>query len=158
MEENVIVKELRQMLELAENMDLDPKQIKWYRYLLDVAKPVKCVLAADVLEDYQLDYIKHVIKPKKNECYRNSHLLTNAFPEILYVEGKVDVPFEIDHGFNRVGDKYIDITFEFALGENPREYPYLSIGEYDARMVMELALETGYYGEYYKYLYIKNLR
>lgn len=67
-----------------------------------------------------MDYIRHVIKPKPKECYRNSHLLCEAFPErILYCEGKTNVPIPIDHAFNKVGDAYIDITFEFALHENP---------------------------------------
>lgn len=74
-----------------------------------------------------MDYIRQVIKPKPKECYRNSHLLCEAFPErILYCEGKTNVPIPIDHAFNKVGDAYIDITFEFALHENPSIYEYVT--------------------------------
>lgn len=73
------------MLELP----LHERQKAYFQDLLNAAKPVKIVPAADVLEDYELDYIRHVIKPKPKECYRNSHLLCEAFPErILYCEGK----------------------------------------------------------------------
>lgn len=111
------------MLELP----LHERQKAYFIDLFNAANPVKVVPAADVLEDYELEYIRHVIKPKPKECYRNSHLLCEAFPErILYCEGKVDVSIPIDHAFNKVGDAYIDITFEFALHENPSIYEYVT--------------------------------
>lgn len=132
-------------------------QKAYFQDLLNAAKPVEIVPAADVLEDYELDYIRHVIKPKPKECYRNSHLLCEAFPErILYCEGKTNVPIPIDHAFNKVGDAYIDITFEFALHENPSIYEYVTFGEYDAKTIRKAVLETGYYGEIYKWLYYQS--
>lgn len=41
---------------------------------------------------------------------------------------------------------YIDITFEFALHENPSIYEYVTFGEYDAKTIRKAVLETGYYG------------
>ena len=125
--------------------------------LFNAAKPVKIVPAADVLEDYELEYIQHVIKPRPKQCYRNSHLLCEAFPErILYCEGITNVPIPIDHAFNKAGDAYIDITFEFALHENPSIYEYVTFGEYDAKTIRKAVLETGYYGEIYKWLYYQS--
>ena len=148
--ESIIIKEIEMMLELP----LHERQKAYFQDLLNAAKPVKIVPAADVLEDYELDYIRHVIKPKPKECYRNSHLLCEAFPErVLYCEGKTNVPIPIDHAFNKVGDAYIDITFEFALHENPSIYEYVTFGEYDANTIRKAVLETGYYGEIYKWLY-----
>lgn len=122
--ESIIIKEIEMMLELP----LHERQKAYFQDLLNAAKPVTIVPAADVLEDYELDYIRHVIKPKPKECYRNSHLLCEAFPErILYCEGKTNVPIPIDHAFNKVGDAYIDITFEFALHENPSIYEYVTL-------------------------------
>lgn len=142
-----IIKEIEMMLELP----MHERQKAYFQDLLNAAKPVTIVPAADVLEDYELDYIRHVIKPKPKECYRNSHLLCEAFPErILYCEGKTNVPIPIDHAFNKVGDAYIDITFEFALHENPSIYEYVTFGEYDAKTIRKAVLETGYYGEIYK--------
>lgn len=143
--ESIIIKEIEMMLELPSH----ERQKASFQDLLNAAKPVKIVPAADVLEDYELDYIRHVIKPKPKECYRNSHLLCEAFPErILYCEGKTNVPIPIDHAFNKVGDAYIDITFEFALHENPSIYEYVTFGEYDAKTIRKAVLETGYYGEF----------
>lgn len=150
--ESIIIKEIEMMLELP----MHERQKAYFQDLLNAAKPVKIVPAADVLEDYELDYIRHVIKPKPKECYRNSHLLCEAFPErILYCEGKTNVPISIDHAFNKVGDAYIDITFEFALHENPSIYEYVTFGEYDAKTISKAVLETGYYGEIYKWCIIR---
>ena len=55
-----------------------------------------------------------------------------------------------------VGDAYIDITFEFALHENPSIYEYVTFGEYDAKTIRKAVLETGYYGEIYKWLYYQS--
>ena len=145
-----IIKEIEMMMELP----LHERQKAYFQDLLNAAKPVTIVPAADVLEDYELDYIRHVIKPKPKECYRNSHLLCEAFPErILYCEGKTNVPIPIDHAFNKVGDAYIDIIFEFALHENPSIYEYVTFGEYDAKTIRKAVLETRYYGEIYRWLY-----
>ncbi len=73
-----------------------------------------------------------------------------------YCEGKTNVPIPIDHAFNKVGNAYIDITFEFALHENPSIYEYVTFGEYDAKTIRKAVLETGYYGEIYKWLYYQS--
>ena len=141
------------MLELP----MHERQRAYFVDLFNAAKPVKIVPAADVLEDYELDYIRHVIKPKPKECYRNSHLLWAALPQrTLYCVVKAQVQRPIDHAFNKVGDAYIDITFEFALHENPSIYEYVTFGEYDAKTIRKAALETGYYGEIYKWLYYQS--
>lgn len=148
--ESEIIKEIKQILDLP----LGKMQRKYYIDLFNALKPVKVVRAADILEDYELDYIRHVIKPKPKECYRNAHLLCEAFPDrFKYCEGKVNVPIPIDHAFNSVDDVYIDITFEFALNENPSVYEYVVFGEYDAQTIHNAVLETGYYGEIYRWSY-----
>lgn len=153
--ESEIIKEIKTFLQLP----LHERQKSYFQDLLKAAKPVEVVRAADVLLDYELEYIQHVLKPKQKECYRNAHLLCEAFPErIMYCEGKVNVPIPIDHAFNKVGDAYIDITFEFALNENPSIYEYVTFGEYDAKTIRKAVLKTGYYGEVYRLLYYQNLK
>jgi len=81
-------------------------------------------------------------------------LLTLLFPDrVRYVEGKTHTVIPIDHAFNRVGDKYIDITFEFALGLDPTQYEYVAFGEYPAGVIEEIANQTGYYGDIYRFCY-----
>ena len=153
--ESEIIKEIEMILKLP----LHDRQKIYYQELLKAAKPVKVVRAADVLEDYELEYIQHVLKPKPKECYRNAHLLCEAFPDrFQYCEGKANVPIPIDHAFNKVGDVYIDITFEFALNENPSIYEYVSFGEYDAKTIRKAVLQTGYYGQVYRWLYYQSLK
>lgn len=153
--ESEIIKEIEMILKLP----LNDRQKRYYQELLKSAKPVKIVLAADVLEDYELEYIQHVLKPQPKECYRNAHLLCEAFPDrFQYCEGKANVPIPIDHAFNKVGDVYIDITFEFALHENPTEYEYVSFGEYDAKTIRKAVLQTGYYGKVYRWLYYQSMK
>lgn len=150
--ESEIIKEIKSILDLP----LSDMQRKYYIDLYNAMIPVEVVRAADVLEDYELDYIRHVIKPKPKYCYRNSHLLCDAFPDrFKYCEGKVNVPIPIDHAFNKVMgmDVYIDITFEFALHENPSIYDYVTFCECDANTIRNAVLETGYYGDIYRWLY-----
>lgn len=122
------------------------------RYALRKQDKIKEVLGNEYLENNILQSLK--IKPKPKECYRNAHLLCEAFPDrFKYCEGKVNVPIPIDHAFNSVDDVYIDITFEFALNENPSVYEYVVFGEYDAQTIHNAVLETGYYGEIYRWSY-----
>jgi hypothetical protein len=152
---NEVINDIRQMARMAEKLGFNPLQQQWFKRIAEVARPVKMHRAADVLDDFQMEYLLHVIKPEKKQCYKNAMLLAQAFPEIKYCEGKVAAPLVIDHAFNKVGDKYIDITFEFALGENPRKFAYAAIGEYDADVAMEVVCNTGFYGDVFRYLYIQ---
>lgn len=148
--ESKIIQEIKMLMELP----LNKKQKQYYVDLFNVSKPVKVIRASEVLEDYELEYIHHVLKPKRKECYRNAHLLCEAFPDrIMYCEGRVNVPIPIDHAFNKVNDSYIDITFEFALNDDPSMYEYVTFGEYDARIIERVSMKTGYYGDIYRNLY-----
>lgn len=93
------------------------KDARITKHLRTVAKRVEVVKAADVFDEREIELIRRTVRPVVKGCYRNAHLLTLLFPDrVQYVEGKTNAFIPIDHAFNRVGDKYIDITFEFALG------------------------------------------
>lgn len=127
---------------------------EFYRDMLEVAKPVEVVRAADVLTTEQMDYLLHVVNPIPNRCYRNAYLLAEAFPdEIQYCECKVAIPFGIDHAINKIGDSYIDITFEFALEECPGMFDYVVIGEWEFDEVRRMVRKTGMYGDIYAQTY-----
>lgn len=120
-----------------------------------VAKRVEVVKAADVFDEREIELIRRTVRPVVKECYKNAHLLTLLFPDrVQYVEGKTNVFIPIDHAFNRVGNKYIDITFEFALGFlDPTQYEYVAFGEYPAGVIEEITDQTGYYGDIYRFCY-----
>lgn len=148
--ESVIIEEMRAFLQLG----LNPKQRQYFADTIAVAKRVEVVRAADVFNPYELEIIRGVLKPQPQQCYRNAHLLCQLFPDdVLYCEGKTHTLIPIDHAFNRVGNKYIDITFEFALGLDPTQYEYVAFGEYPAGVIEEITDQTGYYGDIYRFCY-----
>lgn len=130
-------------------------QQEYFKELLNVAKPVEVVSIKDVFTNDEIKMIKRLVRPKKKMCYRNSHLLTTLFPDkVMYVEGRFSCSFiglPIDHAFNRVGDKYVDVTVELALKEDVSEHEYIKFAEYDLEQIDRAAYETGYYGEYYRF-------
>ena len=59
------------------------------------------------------------------------------------------------NAFVKVGDKYIDPTFERALKLDPRKEIYVSCIELEYEEMARLQAETGYYGELYLYSFMK---
>ena len=134
-------------------------QQKYYQDLLKVVEPVKMAPMKDVFSPKEIAMIKRLVRPKKKMCYRNAHLLTCLFPDkVKYVDGRVavwDTGFPIDHAFNKVGDKYVDITFDMVWGEDVEKYDYIMFGEYDINQLEHVTEKTGYYGECYKFYWMQ---
>ena len=155
---SIIIEEIKAI----SNLDLMPKQKKFYLDLLEVAKPVEVVSIKEVFDKIDISLIKKAINPRKKECYKNAHLLSTLFPDVKYCEGKANFSFSglhninFDHAFNLVGDKYIDITVELALKEFGK-YQYVLFGEYSLEEIERVSEITGYYGEYFKHIYLENL-
>ena len=150
---NSIIEEIELMKSITTGL-----QKEYYSDLLQSSKVVNVVSVKDVFTPEEVSLIKKIIRPKKKQCYRNATLLTYLFPNVMYIEGK-SMPenfFPIDHAFNKVGDFYIDITFELVLGEDVTKTEYVSFGEYDNNQVIEVADKTGFYGECYNYYWKKN--
>lgn len=148
--ESVIIEQMRAFLRL----DLLDRQRQYFTDTIAVAKRVEVVKAADAFDEREIELIRRTVRPVVKGCYKNAHLLTLLFPDrVQYVEGKTNAFIPIDHAFNRVGDKYIDITFEFALGLDPTQYEYVAFGEYTADVIQTIVEQTGYYGEIYRYCY-----
>ena len=142
--ESKIIEEMRALLQL----NLPDRQRQYLIDTIAVAKRVEVVKAADVFDEREIELIRRTVRPVVKRCYKNAHLLTLLFPDrVQYVEGKTNAFIPINHAFNRVGDKYIDITFEFALGFlDPTQYEYVAFGEYPAGVIEEITNKTGYYG------------
>lgn len=148
--ESVIIEEMRAFLRL----DLPDRQRQYFTDTIAAAKRVEVVKAADVFDEREIELIRRTVRPVVKGCYKNAHLLTLLFPDrVQYVEGKTNVFIPIDHAFNRVGNKYIDITFEFALGLDPTQYEYVAFGEYPAGVIEEITDQTGYYSDIYRFCY-----
>lgn len=149
--ESVIIEEMRAFLRL----DLNPRQHKYFTDTINVAKRVKVVPVSEVFNEREIELIRRIVRPEKQACYKNAHLLTLLFSDrVQYCEGKTLAMIPIDHAFNRVGDKYVDITFEMALKDDGfTGYEYVVFGEYSAGVIETITKQTGYYGEIYRYCY-----
>lgn len=143
--ESVIIEEMRAFLRL----DLPDRQRQYFTDTIAVAKRVEVVKAADVFDEREIELIRRTVRPVVKGCYRNAHLLTLLFPDrVRYVEGKTHTVIPIDHAFNKVGEKYVDITFEFALNENPTQWEYVAFGEYTATLYKPLLSKRGIMAKY----------
>lgn len=133
-------------------------QLSFYQAVIADAHDTPVVPLSKVFTAEEIELIRSVVRPQAKMCYRNAHMLTSLFPSrTLYVEGKMSLcgmGFGIDHAWNRVGDCYVDITAELALGEKPKEQ-YLAFGEYPIATINRVCHKKGTFGEIYKSLYIE---
>lgn len=86
-------------------------------------------------------------------------MLCTLFPDrVKYVEGRFTVCglFSTEHAWNKVGDKYIDITMEIALERNPAEEEYIAWGEYEESEILPYLFESKVYGGIYEQKFLEN--
>lgn len=124
------------------------EQKKYYQRQLDCAKPIDCVSIREVFGEKDIDLIKSIINPQPKECYKNATRLAMLFPDrVEYVEGYYGVMGVLgtEHAWNRVGDKYIDITAELVLEKNIAEEHYVQLMTMDAKEVTDMVLEEDCY-------------
>lgn len=162
-ETNNIIEELRAVASLVWN----PEQKAFYEQRAADARSVECVPMRDAFTPEQLQFLfkNNLYRTYKRMCYRNAAKLVECvawmaghfdpdIPEIKYVEGYCYNLLPIEHAFVKVGDLYIDPTFEQALHLDVRKEMYVSCIELDPETMAQYQLETGYYGELYKYDYL----
>ena len=165
METNRIIDELKAVA----GLDWNPEQKAFYEQRAADARPVECVPMRDVFTPEQLQFLfKNTgYKTQQKMCYRNAAELVvraewmaahfdSGVPEIKYVEGYAYCYglSPIEHAFVKVGDLYVDPTFERALHRDVRKELYAACIELDAETMAKYLLETGYYGELYAYDYM----
>lgn len=163
METNRIIEEIRAVATL----DWGPEQKAFYEQRAADVRPVECVRMRDVFTPQQLRLLAHWgYKTQQKMCYRNAAELVRliaglgAFTltrePVKYVEGFAYCYglLPIEHAFVKIGDKYIDPTFERALHRDVRKEMYASCIELDPETMARYQLETGFYGELYVYDYM----
>lgn len=165
MMDNPIITELRAMAELG----WIPELKHFFEQRVKDARPVECVRMKDVFTSEQLRFLFETMKYKtrQKECYKNaSELVVRAewmathfdpsVPDVKYVEGFAYSCgiMAIEHAFVKVGDQYIDPTFERALHEDVRKHLYVSLIELDPYTMEQYLADTGVYGDLYRYDYL----
>lgn len=161
METNRIIEELNAFAQ----MDWGPDQKAYYVQRAKDAKPVECVPMRDVFTRGQMLFLREHYKARKKMCYNNASILVSLIAsrfcgKIRYVEGFAYAAgiLPIEHAFVKVGDKYIDPTFELALHKDVRTETYVSCIELDLHTMSKYLIETGTYGSLYEYDYFKRNR
>ena len=165
METNRIIEELR----AKASFDWNPEQKAWFEQQANDARPVQCVRMRDAFTPEQLQFLfKNTgYKTQQKMCYRNAAELVqraewmaahfdSCIPEIKYVEGYAYCYglLPIEHAFVKVGDLYVDPTFERALHRDVRKELYAACIELDFETMAKYQVETGFYGELYVYDYM----
>lgn len=153
--ENQIIKELCQIAEIMHG-----KQKSYYERMLADATPVRITPLSEVFDEETIRMIKEVINPQTKQCYKNATMLCEMFKGIVsYVEGRYTVmgTFSTEHAWNKIEDKYIDITAELALGRtNTNEEEYVALGEYDDNEVLSYCIQSKVYGGIYEQKFLEN--
>lgn len=160
MEDNPILQEIDGFAKLFTG-----RQQEFYEQMLKDAKTIKISSVNEVFTPEEIKAIKRTIMPKKKMCYKNASLLTKSFigrqKDIKYCEGKTTIykGFSYDHAFNKVGDKYIDITMELALGKSFDEIKdeyYVVLIECDMQELVDAEINSGVYGNVYAQRFIES--
>ena len=110
---------------------------------------------SEVFSEEEIKEIKRRVRPAPKMCYENAYKLCDRFEyegkhDIKYCEGYINMKgLPIEHAFNKVDGKYVDITIELALNRDPSEDTYVVYCEYDVNKVREILVQNGYYGNIY---------
>lgn len=161
METNIIIEELKTIA----GMMASTEQKYYYQQKVADAMVVECVRMREVFRREEMGFLREFYKPEQKQCYRNASTLVklmshplakNMFKKpVKYVEGYTYAAglLPIEHAFIKYGEKYIDPTFERALKLDVRKEMYVSLIELEPETMMQYELETGCFGELYRYDY-----
>lgn len=136
-------------------------QAELFKQKVKDADSVDICSVYDVFSNEEIDRIKKYINPQPKCCYENAYKLSDRFydRDIKYVEGYLNMKgLPIEHAFNCVDGKYVDITIELALDRDVKEDTYVKIGEFDIDEVREVLVENGYYGNIYDSIFLKKYK
>lgn len=154
---------IKQMLEFfAQNMS--GVQAELFKQKAEDADSIDIVPLNEVFTEQEIQEIKRRLRPQPKMCYENAYKLMDRFSydsnhEIEYVEGYINMKgFPIEHAFNKVDGKYVDVTIELALGKDPTEDTYVKIGEFDLDTVREILLQNQFYGQIYETIFLNNYK
>lgn len=128
-------------------------QKKYYTDMLNDARSVEVVSVEEVFDQKTIDRIVNYIRPQLKECYQNAYRLCDRIYDsrydIKYCQGYLNFNgIPIEHAWNSVNGKYIDITKEFAL-DGLDDDSYVLIAEYDVNTMRSLAVQCGTYDGLY---------
>ena len=147
------VEDFYKMFDLEISACGQTKQAEFLKSLKADLKPCDVVSVRELFTEEQIRIMETLVEPK--QCFRNAFriadILRHPDSRIQYVEGRVLVAnfLPIEHAWNKVGDKFFDVTFELILGYDVTKESYAAMAEYDVDYVRGILLDKGYWGEIY---------
>lgn len=169
MQENVIIN----FLAIMAGLDRHNEQSGFFSQRVKDARPVQCAKMSEAFTPEQMHFLFYNCgyRTQRKQCYKNSAILVDSaewmavhydptLPPVRYVEGFAyeDGLLPVEHAFVKVGDKYIDPTFERALHIDVSKVSYVSCFEIDATTMTKYLSELRVYGGLYQYDYIRRHR
>ena len=136
---------------------------KLYKQKINDANSVDVVQLSEVFNDDEIEEIKKRIHPQPKCCYENAWKLCDRFEyegkhEIKYCEGYLNMKgLPIEHAFNKVDGKYVDITKELAINKNIED-TYIAVGEYNTDEVRNILIQNGFYGDIYNTIFLNKYK
>jgi hypothetical protein len=120
-------------------------QSDFYEWMLKNTKQIKLTPIDKIPE---LKGIRDMISPEKKMCYMNASKVVMDFNnKIEYVEGQRYVfGIPVEHAWNKIGDKYFDVTEEIALGGTRMNDEYYSIVELSYTQLLKHLWKAKVYG------------
>ena len=134
-------------------------QQELYKQKVKDADSIDVVPLSEVFTKEEIKEIIRRIHPQPKMCYENAWKLCDRFEfdgehDIKYCEGYLNMKgFPIEHAFNKVDGKYVDITIELALKQEIED-TYVVLGEYETDDVRNILLQNGFYGEIYNSIFL----
>lgn len=153
--ENGAVRMVKMLTEISSG-----RQKEMYQQMSKDLVPIECTPLSEIFTDDEIKAIKHIVRPKMKGCYENAYHFASRMQEvlgkeILYCEGYMNsFGLPIEHAFNKVDGKYVDITAELILGDDVTKSEYTLIGEWDERTALKAMTVDGCYGCVYQKLYM----
>ena len=150
------------MLELISKNSSGVQQ-KLFQQKLKDANSVDVVPLTEVFSKDEIKEIKKRIHPQPKCCYENAWKLCDRFEyegnhKIEYCEGYMNFKgIPIEHAFNKVDDKYVDITAELALNKKIED-TYIVLGTYSTDNVREILVQNGFYGDIYNTIFLNKYK
>ena len=141
----------------------DGYQKELYTQKAKDADSIDIVPLEEVFTKEEIQEIKKRVQPQPRCCYENAWKLCDRFEyegnhKIEYCEGYMNFRgLPIEHAFNKVDGKYVDITVELAL-KRKIEDTYIVVGEYDTDKVREILVQNGFYGNIYDTIFLNNYK
>lgn len=149
---NKIIEEMQQIATFFTG-----KQKEVYQEMINDAREAEIVPMSEVFTEKEINMIRKIVRPKQHECYKNAFRLTTLFfDRVKYCEGKMSVKgiVSIEHAWNKIDGKYVDITRELVLGDNVEENKedYVSFLEIGAEELLDVSSRMEFYGGVYQFM------